>query len=792
MLAGACATSLTVATAKVTASADEASASTAVTYTLSDVFAPSANEHVALNEKSGYAAITLDDNTTESASTPYAYYKRDLAFYWQEKKAEATTATPAYLNIKFAFDALNFNSVTFAFESDTSVANEEDKAYNAIEFKVDGGAVKAAVVKKDTKDEEKSFKALPATVVAGEEIEIALSKGTVFDSFKVTVAGVEIGEFTHVGANYAEYANGKNPLTISADTEGETKTTVILKEINGQSFAVADGKITDNAAPVLVVNDTVNGFQFGTAFSLDYKVIDVMQSTRPTPTAEFYQYNPTDTELKYHSLDASTSSTTYFAATVYTDSEGVSHNLFKEEGCEYVSVKFTIEDKAKQKAVYELAWYVDEDDRADVIKTPAATGSNQTSVEYIVVDDYDAGPTYNYIALDDINKVNTPDDALQNAALQAQVALYEERLQKAIEESTTAYAGGKLTIPDVEWLIDDDGGYKALSFTISYKTAKSSSPRTVSNANYDALSITLNEESVYEFKIFAKDKAGNTMKYYLDEELVEVTTGNVWQIEAIPSFSFEIVDTPIGVKNPTKDSDKKVEKLLDQDYTLTGLTVTGASNQNSDYALYRFENKPSNVTDSILTGIEYNAIRDKAKSKLDQVGDGKTYADYFELYIATYAELIAEKTGGNAADIASCFVRIDEYNSNITEDDEEWEEYNKYQWKPASKKFTAAEQGTYFIFADFWEGEIPQQRATGYKMIVVNSKADVIKGDSVVWQWFKNNKVSVILFGIAGLMLIAIIVLLFVKPSDEQLEDVEKKAAKKASKKAKKAKKKGK
>jgi maltodextrin utilization protein YvdJ len=58
----------------------------------------------------------------------------------------------------------------------------------------------------------------------------------------------------------------------------------------------------------------------------------------------------------------------------------------------------------------------------------------------------------------------------------------------------------------------------------------------------------------------------------------------------------------------------------------------------------------------------------------------------------------------------------------------------------------------------------------------VDSKVDTIKGET---QWLKNNMVSVVLFAVAGVMLVLIIVLLLIKPSDEKLEDVDKKSVKK-------------
>ena len=73
-------------------------------------------------------------------------------------------------------------------------------------------------------------------------------------------------------------------------------------------------------------------------------------------------------------------------------------------------------------------------------------------------------------------------------------------------------------------------------------------------------------------------------------------------------------------------------------------------------------------------------------------------------------------------------------------------------------------------------------RAVAYKLIVVESKVDTIKGET---EWLKNNLVSVILFSIAAVMLVLIIILLLIKPSDETLEDVDKEVSKKNAKKSK-------
>ena len=148
------------------------------------------------------------------------------------------------------------------------------------------------------------------------------------------------------------------------------------------------------------------------------------------------------------------------------------------------------------------------------------------------------------------------------------------------------------------------------------------------------------------------------------------------------------------------------------------------------------------------------------------------------MYLDAYAELIASKIGGSKEDVKKCFTKVEKYNANITEDDAEWNAYNKYQWqKNGSASFATVEEGTFLIVAGYWDSLLPTvSRTAAYKVVVVESKVEQIEGDS---EWLKNNLASVILFSIAGVMLVIIIILLLVKPSDETLEDVDKKATKK-------------
>lgn len=780
------------------ASAGVVSADTEPTYKLTDVFGAGTSKTELKAKK-----YEGDEKSTASfvfADGDYAYLKRDLAFKWFEGKNDAR-----YLKLNFGFNELNFNTFTFKFESESAVANENEKATNSVRFKNMAGGLVAYVLngeiveytakEKSELDAKKTAGTLTEaesnrleeinefiakdtaaaeqgkviTIAGGQDVTLALTEGTKYAEFNVSVDDVVIGTFTEIGANYGDYTYDKMyPLEMKAETEGGKKTELFLNEINGQKFnEIVDDKIYDTAAPVLVVNEDVNGFLLGTAFALDYEKVDVLQSTSLSEEKKYYQYNPADTKVSY---DASLTTSVYFMDTVYyKDADNKAYadagegrtatTVAKEnKGEEFLAVQITLGDKVfkstsgdKTQKVYNLAWYAN----ADAIREKQF-GEDKT--DYIVLNRNNDGAYYKTTSADE-----------------AQVKGYEDALKLASED---VYAGSNsyIYLPSLDWLIGDNNGYNSLKFTISYKTESSTSAKTSSSLSYNALKIATTEEGAYEFKVFATDKAGNPMKAMLDGKEVNVTTSNIWDIDEIPSFSFDIANLGLKVEDPSSSTSRLVNKVLDESYTLSGLTVVGASNQQSEYALYRIDTSKytgtTAISQKVLTGITFEKIKLNAASKLADVGNGKTFASYLDLYLDVYAGLVADAVNGDKAAVKACFTEIQEYNEKITEADAEWEEYNKYKWQSASKKFTTAEEGEYLMLANFWEKELPMQRAAGYKIVSVESKTDEIEGES---NWLKNNLVSVILFSIAGVMLILIIILLLVKPSDETLEDVDKK-----------------
>ena len=291
------------------------------------------------------------------------------------------------------------------------------------------------------------------------------------------------------------------------------------------------------------------------------------------------------------------------------------------------------------------------------------------------------------------------------------------------------------------------------------------------------------------------------MKYYDEEgKKVSVSSSNVWEIDAIPSFLFRIGNKELKVYESTtaKPADRRESEILDTTYTFDDIKVIGASNKKEDYKLYKVDldkyNKDAQagykLSRNSLTDVTYTALYEQVKARIANLTAAKIEADeHFDLYLTAYAELLAKSLGcesdaeisATAANIKKSFVEIKEYDSRITKDNapELWEEYNKYNWKPAAQSFKTVEEGSYLVVADYYESDIYVQRATAYKLVNVESKADVIEGEK---QWLKNNIISVILFSVAGVMLILIIILLLVKPSDETLDDVEAKANAKVAK----------
>lgn len=730
-------------------------------YALTDVF----------SSKSAKIDKNADNVTAFTLSNDGSVYlKRDLAFKWYTAKDAA-----AYLSVGFKLADSKFETVSLSVDSPSAWASEDDKATNVVKFEKTATGF-AVSVNGGAKTEYNGE-------YVGKEMTLTLNEDACADGeFNVRIAlngqTLEAGKFTNVGSYLAEYSASKTlPLQFSATVKDDTATeevettTVLLTNINGQKFdnITENKEVVDTAAPVLVVNEEVSGFLLGTKFELDYDYVDVL-SKDVTITREYYQYNPNHTEKKYNTLSTSV----YFYETSYVK-DGVPTTVYEQnvhngENTEFLAIRFTLDDGKYsadegeyKKPVYELAWYAN----ADALRT-----IDGDTTQYIALDKNTDGPEYKLFTKDETDKENKKVTNYDDI-----VGAYQTKITTAAAD---VYAGSNsyLQLTSLDSMLGDNNGYRGLKFTVSYKSPSSTNASTLSNRAYNALEIPVSSEGTYEFKVFAVDKAGNKMKAYLDGELVDVDTSNVWDIEEIPSFTFEVKNRALKVEDPTSKNGRKATEVLDKTYTLDSVKVIGATNLQQEYSLYKLNRNAlmdAGISVSDLHAVTYSELASKAADRWSEVKDG----DYFAFYIKIYAELLSDGNSELVGTIVNAFEKVGVKGDNIHNADDR---YEKYEWNPDTQSFKTVEKGEYIMFVDCWEAEIPTQRAAAYKVIVVENEVDEIEGEN---NWLENNVASVVLFSVAGLMLIIIIVLLLIKPSDETLEDVEDKAAKKEKKKKK-------
>ena len=723
-------------------------------------------------------------------------YTRDLALKWYEKSEG--TVQEKYMNMDFTLTNTDFTELVFTFEAASLTATKDEKAINKVVFTKDGDTVKVGVNDSTTLFDVDTTKKLTLSLATLDPTTAGVN-----DSFAVVLAEEggkisTIGAFKNISVNFAEYDTSKKiySFAVTAKTEDSAKASLLLHQINGQSLTVnKDNKFVDNTAPVLVVNEDVDGYVLGTAFSLDYEVVDVLDRT-VTKTLKYYQYDPDDAAAVKKEFDESTaadkvmkapeyqtiSTTTYFLETNYTyDDNGTdkSTTVYKTSGgVEYVSIKITLNDDGANTYDYMLDWYLAKAKaQIDTTKPGFTATEGYTDLGYVqVYANNDEGATYTFLELDESDDKNLKNKFTENDAYTDFVAALKD-LEQDDEGKLllSAGEGSYLYLPSLKGLFNDNGGYSNLKFTISYKTSSSNAAKTSSGLSASSLKLEVTEAGIYEFKIFAVDKAGNNMKYYLDGELVEVSSSNIWSIEEIPSFSVKVANNGLKVEEESK---KKDTEVLYESYDLPTFEVIGSSKVSTEYALfYVDQTRVKNTLVGKLSEVSFSSIAARAKAL-----KGTVTETGLDLYKLAYAMEVTGEEASARELIEEAFLEIEEFNHMIDKDlhADAWANSdNDYAWMPDSRSFAPQKTGLYLVLAYFTDPDVAAYDAGAYVIVSVNAKADVIKGET---EWLKNNLASVVLFGIAGVMLILIVILLVVKPSDETLEDYDESKTKKEKK----------
>ena len=688
-------------------------------------------------------------------------------------------------------DAKSVNSIRFAVKT----VQEGDQSVDKLMVAIIGAK------EQELKDEDLDFKELGEIANFTGDITLNLSAGDNAGEFAVKLNGPKevTGKFTNIGSNFLEYrastaTTPNTPITFTADLPVSQEQTgsaeFLMKELNGQKFKLDENKnVVDNAPAVLVLNEAVYTYTLGRRFSLTYEAIDVCDDS-VSVTRNYYMaqkeapetddgdgeasgaaederpyHKPADDDTDYKLL----STTTYF---ISTDDD-------RDE--EYVSIRFRLDDGTthfykcdkcgriydnnKEAKRYEaltseytcpgpngdgcpgggkkgdlkaqnyyvnLAWYAANENVVVTLNEEDAGNA----FDCIKVNRDKEGPMY--VGLNVSGGTNDDTDKDFQDAIEE----YQKKV-KEIAEDTNAGNGAYFYLPSLRELISSDyADYRNLRFSIYYRKGRSSSTQSATALRYNALRFEITTPELYSFRVIASDAAGNAMKMYnQDGKLVDVTGSNVWDIEGIPEFYFEVGYTGATVKEQKNSQ----TGYLDSTYTISSFDIVAVPGYETEYTLYRFDANKLGAGESIPN---YDDLWKKPE-------------EYFTKY---YKE--GEEGGA--------LIEISAYNSDIDEDDEHWDDTdNDYAWNPKASSLSFVPQVATYYFVklvltehDYAVGNT----VTAYQVIRVNNPIDTVTAKS---NWLQNNVTSVVLFSISAVLAVAIIVLFVVKPSDKKVEEVD-------------------
>ncbi len=705
-------------------------------YTPTNIFSTGTNTSVSNTEEDGTDYLSF----THAGNGASAYFRRDLALKWF-----ASDEGASYLSLTVAFPEIAFSEYTISFESAEENISEEELSENSVLFENGEAGTTAAVINASGEKGE-----AVAVDLSGDVVLTIDEEDCAYGEFSVYVNGTKIGTFTNIGGYFMEYLSSasdtpRTPITFESTTLSGESQVVLVKELNGQSFALNEnGKVVDDTAPVLVVNSDVYPFTLGTKFSLDYEAIDVCDST-VTVSREYCMAR--FTESGDYRIPADDDYKTLTTSTWFMPSDDAG-----EEEVQYVSIRFTLDDgrdnaEETEAPVY-LVWYAAEG-------ASVTFGAGEDTLGYILVDRADKGPVYNGLTATattedgrpsgenvkdaDSEDVNGNGDS-EEVLLDVLAAQYQSAVDRAAENAS-AGDGAYFYLPSLRSLISSDSSdYRDLTFNIYYYSQSQTSDDTASSATslaYNRLRFEIGEPGRYVFRVLASDGSGNGMMYYLDGKLVTVTSSNIWEIEEIPEFSFTVGYDGARITDP----EEQELGYRDTTYDAEDFEIIAVSGYETEYELYRID---ENSLPSELQGTSYSSLVANAK-------------EYFD------------------GDWAQYLIRIDPFNSEIDEDDALWDRTdNRYEWQPDDLTFVPNEAGYYVIKLTVTEPSMPGYSVSAYQVIDVRNPIDTLPDATY---WLENNVAAVVLFCISGVLLIALVALFVIKPR-QSVDEVDVKSLK--------------
>lgn len=721
-------------------------------------------------------------------------YRQNLAYSWISgaKHSDEIIGGELYtkdaLSMELYFPEINFKRFYIKFESQQNVLTKDGKSVNYLVFtSVGSGDNKSVQVSVSQTIEEKDGEIegmvdIGSPVAKNEHILFELG-GYSNGDYVVKVNGqtAENALFKNVYEKYATYvASGDSavtPLTFGAVFEGESTVEtengaqMALVDISGQSFEMhrqGDAyKVKDTAAPVICFSQTPSYLEYGKSIGFQYKVIDVLASS---PRATAYYYVLTGNQVADPDYDYD--KTDYSAETTDGESGGEGDGEAEAETNPFIKVtsssgiRIVTDDQTfiprkylksdvmgLVKIYYELSdvsststaqtdkvfvdWYVKEESK------------DTTALENVY--DYKNGSGESYFlrlikSKEGATYARQGDAEASNplTAYKASVEEFRENYQNAIDDAISKledgklYAGGnKFYLPEIKLdFLDDYLVGTDYKYSIYYR---GSSSGTHSSLAFNQLAIDLNDADVtYRFTILITDTFGNPMRYPTDEvdesgNVVweEITSDDVWNEEfsdLLPFFEFDVSYKEATAENPESLS----LSYVGTSYSGVSFKITGVSQTyTTAYKLYVFDS---------------NAYYKDHNETMD-----------YDTFVKDTEELLKNP------EMRKYFTTVKPA-SELLESDENYEKFKALNWNATSITFTPQSVSDYYVVELKLTDNRSQQSTTNYATVAASVQTTPLKGES---DWLGNNKTSVILFVVAGICLIALIILLVIKPKDK-------------------------
>ncbi len=710
-------------------------------------------------------------------------YRKSLAYKWiTGEKDDKDNLTGVYsekfFNMEIGFDNLSFKRYIIEFQSQQYLMTEDKITKNYLVFTPqENNTVEIAAVQSLDAEIDN-----PVTCSAEDKIKISFDG---FNEGKVTVSINGVGEvfFKNVYEPYASYVSSGDyavtPLTFSAEfeenaqpAEGADELTADMKlySLNGQSFELfahdTDGvynDVRDNAPPVMCFTKTPSYVEFGKKLDFSYQVIDVL-ATSPRSTANFYvltgdQYGATDFDYSKTDYDSSSSSDesddednkteyknpfTVASSTsdirIIRDDKTFVPARYLEGGSAYsddytvyglIKIYYEISDvtgsSAKTDKVF-VDWYAKDDALVDIYSAEYKNVAGK-SEKFLKIIDGKSGVTY-----------AAGEDATYGEykhTIEDLTTSYQQKINDAIKdlEDGKLYAGGdnKFYLPAFDLLFGDE--YSRLQdykYSIYY-SAKTTGSNT--SLDYNKLSIALSEADVtYRFTVYITDSFGNPMRYPdKNGEWQEITTNDIWDedyADLLPFFEFPVYYKEATAKNPESHS----VAYVGTNYSGVSFDIKGVSGTyTTKYNLYIFDRNAA-----------YN-----------ELGLDMTYAEFVEKFDNN--KLFEDAT------YRKYFTTVKPANE-LQETDENYELFKAINWNATNVSFVPQSAEEFYIVRLSLTDNRSQTTTNNFVAVAASIQANSLKGES---DWVQNNIAAIVLLSVAGVLFIAFIVLLVVKPKDK-------------------------